>query len=91
MLAGHEVVPPLLAAAEDALTELDWPTATLPYVARVAPGWQMQRVWQLPADLATDPPGLDAGSRASAPPPTSCASRLRAPARALPAERRRWR
>ena len=58
VLAGHEVVPPLLAAAEEALTKLDWPTATLPYVARVAPGWQMQRVWQLPADLALDPPAL---------------------------------
>ncbi len=56
-LAGHEVVPPLLAAAEDALARLDWPTATQPYVARVAPGWQMQRVWQLPADLDTAPPG----------------------------------
>ena len=58
VLAGHEVVPPLLTAAEDTLTKLDWPTATQPYVARVAPGWQMQRVWQLPADLALDPPGL---------------------------------
>jgi alpha-mannosidase len=62
VLAGHEVVPPLLTAAEAALTRLDWPTATQPYVARVAPGWQMQRVWQLPRDLPADPPGLDAGA-----------------------------
>jgi alpha-mannosidase len=65
VLAGHEVVPPLLAAAEEALARLDWPTATLPYVARVAPGPQMQRVWQLPAGLALDPPGLDAGQGAA--------------------------
>ena len=66
VLAGHEVVPPLLTAAEDAMSELDWPTATLPYVARVAPGWQMQRVWQLPADLATEPPGLEPAHRVAA-------------------------
>ena len=46
VLAGHEVVPPLLAAAEDALARLDWPTATAAYVARVAPGRQIA------ADLA---------------------------------------
>ena len=87
VLAGHEVVPPLLAAAEDALAELDWPTATLPYVARVAPGWQMQRVWQLPADLATDPPGLEPRARRRRRHRLPARAPAR-PARPLPADRR---
>lgn len=58
-LAGHEATPPLLAAAEAALAELDWPTATAAYVARVAPSVESQRIWQLPADLALAPEGLD--------------------------------
>ena len=52
-LAGHEVVPPLVSAAEDALARLDWPTATAAYIARVAPSAESQRIWQLPADLDT--------------------------------------
>jgi len=64
-LAGHEVVQPMLAAAEEALARLDWPTATAPYVARVAPGAEMQRVWQLPAGLDPAPPSLDEVARAS--------------------------
>ena len=76
VLGGHEVVPPLLDAAEDALARLDWPTATQPYVARVAPGAQMQRVWQLPADLAIDArrPRRLPGARRSRPPSPSCVS-----------------
>ena len=53
------MVPPLLAAAEDALAELDWPSATAAYVARVAPSVESQRIWQLPNDLDTAPAGLD--------------------------------
>ena len=63
-LAGHEVVPPLVAAAEEALARLDWPTATAAYIARVAPGAESQRIWQLPADLDIAPAGLgDAAAR----------------------------
>ncbi len=62
-LAGHEVVPPLLAAAEEALARLDWPSATAGYVARVAPSVESQRIWQLPADLDAAPQGLDGHQR----------------------------
>ena len=64
-LAGHEVVPPLVAAAEEALARLDWPSATAAYVARVAPGAESQRIWQLPADLDLAPAGLGDAARAS--------------------------
>ena len=36
VLAGHAVVPHLLAAAEAALMSLDWPSDTADYIARVA-------------------------------------------------------
>jgi alpha-mannosidase len=65
VLRQHEVVQPLLSAGEDALAALDWPTATASYVARVAPGAEMQKVWQLPAGLADPPPGLDEAARTS--------------------------
>ena len=65
VLEGHEVVPPLLSAAEDALARLDWPTATAAYVSRVAPGREAQRIWQLPPGLDAAPPGLDDGQRAA--------------------------
>ena len=89
-LAGHEVVPPLLSAAEDALARLDWPTATAAYVARVAPSVESQRIWQLPNDLDTAPPGLDAAQRderrrARPTLPRRAAARA---ARPLPADRR---
>jgi alpha-mannosidase len=57
-LAGHEVVPPLLSAAEDALARLDWPTATLAYIARISPSAESQRIWELPKDLDPFPSGL---------------------------------
>ncbi len=47
-LDGHEVVSPMLTAVEDALAMLDWPSATLAYVARVAPSVESQRIWELP-------------------------------------------
>lgn len=65
VLQSHEVVSPLLSAGEEALAQLEWPTATDAYVARVAPGAEMQRVWQLPAELSDQPPGLNETQRAS--------------------------
>ncbi|MCT7378055.1 alpha-mannosidase [Chelativorans salis] len=65
VLQMHEAVPPLLSAGEAALARLDWPSATEAYVARVAPGTEMQKVWQLPAELLPEPPGLDDAQRAS--------------------------
>jgi alpha-mannosidase len=65
VLGGHEVVEPLLTAAENALRKLDWPTGSEAYVARVAPGEQMQRIWQLPAGLAESPEALNEVQRAS--------------------------
>jgi alpha-mannosidase len=65
VLDGHEVVPPLLSAAEDALARLDWPSATAAYISRAAPGREGQRIWQLPPGLDAAPPGLDDGQRAA--------------------------
>ncbi|WP_163266278.1 alpha-mannosidase [Chelativorans alearense] len=65
VLSSHEVAPALLTAGEEALARLEWPTATGAYVARVAPGAEMQKVWQLPAELSDQPPGLGEAERAS--------------------------
>jgi alpha-mannosidase len=65
VLEGHEAIDPLLSAAEESLYTLRWPTATQAYVARVAPGRELQRVWQLPARIAEEPAGLDGAERAS--------------------------
>jgi alpha-mannosidase len=65
VLAENEVVAPLLAAAEEALARLDWPTATAVYVARIAPGAEALRIWQLPAEIDAAPPGLDDSQRVS--------------------------
>ena len=64
-LTGHEVVSPMLSAAEEALTWIDWPSATAGYVSRVAPGAEMQLVWQLPDNLADNPRGLTDSQRAT--------------------------
>jgi alpha-mannosidase len=64
-LAGHDAVLPLLAAAEEALARLNWPSATSGYVARVAPGAEMQKVWELPPDLDPAPAALDETARTS--------------------------
>jgi len=58
-LRGHEAIEPLLDAAERALARVDWPTETRAYVARVAPGRELQQVWELPGALPTAPPGLN--------------------------------
>ena len=63
-LAGHEVVPHLLAAAERALQALDWPSDTENYVARFAPQPGQQKIWQLPESKA-NPAGLDDAQRRS--------------------------
>ena len=51
VLEGHEVIDPLLSAAEESLRKLHWPTETQAYVARMTPGRQLQRIWQLPAGI----------------------------------------
>jgi alpha-mannosidase len=79
VLDGHEVIDPLLSAAEESLCELRWPTATEAYVGRMAPGRQLQRVWQLPAAIAEGPAGLDEAARVSVTSAlASLSSRLRA-------------
>jgi alpha-mannosidase len=79
VLEGHEVIDPLLAAAEESLRKLRWPTATQAYVARMTPGRQLQRIWQLPAGITEDPPGLDEAERTSVSTALAClTSRLQA-------------
>ncbi len=63
-LAGDDVVPHLLDAAEAALRALGWPSASLDYAARLAPSRQQQTIWRQPP-LPSAPPGLDEGQRAS--------------------------
>ena len=63
-LEDHEVLPHLLAAAEDALTGLDWPSDTADYIARVAPSPQQQRIWELP-EMTDRPAALNQSQRAS--------------------------
>lgn len=46
-LGEHEVVPHLIAAAEQTFAALDWPSATADYVARTAPQRGQQKIWQL--------------------------------------------
>ena len=65
VLEGHEVIDPLLSAAEESLRRLRWPTETQAYVARMTPGRQLQRIWQLPAGISEEPAGLDEAERAS--------------------------
>lgn len=64
-LGPHDAVPPMLSAAEEALRELRWPSATAAYLSRMAPGQEMQRIWSLPPGLDPAPPGLDDAARAS--------------------------
>ncbi len=61
----HEAAGPLAGAAVRALGELDWPSATLPYVARVADTDELQNVWELPQGLDPQPPGLSDDARRS--------------------------
>ncbi|BCH56861.1 alpha-mannosidase [Agrobacterium vitis] len=63
VLQGHDVVPYLLDAAEQAFYAIDWPSATADYVARTAPAVMQQKIWQLP-ELKPDPEGLTDAQRA---------------------------
>ena len=56
-LGDHEVVPLLLAAAEDAYRALDWPSDTQNYISRLAPSPTLQQVWELP-ELVDKPAAL---------------------------------
>jgi alpha-mannosidase len=64
LMDGHEVVPHLLAAAEEAFYSLEWPSGTQDYVARFAPEAGQQRIWQLP-QLKDNPAPLTEAQRAS--------------------------
>jgi alpha-mannosidase len=48
----------LVDCAAAALRELRWPSATAPYVARVAETAEMRNVWELPPGLDEHPPPL---------------------------------
>ncbi|MCX5496736.1 glycosyl hydrolase-related protein [Kaistia dalseonensis] len=63
-LGDHEVVPHLIAAAEQTFAALDWPSATEDYVSRTAPQRGQQKIWQLPP-LKPNPAGLRQDQRAS--------------------------
>ena len=65
VLGSHDAVEPLVTAAERAIARLEWPSATLPYVARRATSAEMLEIWELPAGLEPHPEGLDDGARAS--------------------------
>jgi alpha-mannosidase len=64
-LGGHPVVDPLISCAETALNRLRWPSSTGAYVSRSAVGRRLLTVWELPAGLDPNPPGLTAEERAS--------------------------
>jgi len=64
VLSGHDVVPHLLSAAEDALRGLDWPSATADYVARTASSEAQRKIWQLP-EMIDNPAALNQAERQS--------------------------
>ena len=64
VLTGHDVAPHLIAAAEDALRGLDWPSATDAYIARVASSPAQQKIWRLP-ETEPSPAGLNQAERQS--------------------------
>lgn len=80
VIAGHDAVAAMLDAAEAALGLLVWPTATAAYLARIAPGAEAQRIWQLPDDLDPMPAGLGAEGAAGV---IAATEALRAELRAL--------
>lgn len=63
-LEGHEVVPHLIAAAEEAFYALEWPSGTEDYVARFEPQRGQQKIWQLPP-LKDNPAPLSEEQRQS--------------------------
>ena len=62
-LGTHEVVPHLIAAAEDCQRSLDWPSATQEYHSRMAPSPGQQQIWELPP-IDAAPSALDQAQRA---------------------------
>ncbi|GAC1443449.1 MAG: alpha-mannosidase [Chloroflexota bacterium] len=65
VLESHEVVEPMVAAAERALRDVQWPSETHAYVSRRAASSELQKIWELPAGLPLDPDGLSDMERAS--------------------------
>lgn len=63
-LEGYEVESELLAVAERALAELDWPSGTESVLARTQRSKEMLSVWQLPP-LPPEGPGLSEEQRAT--------------------------
>jgi alpha-mannosidase len=55
----------LVGSAEQALAGLDWPSATRPYIDRIAESEQMQSLWALPRELDPHPPPLGEAERAT--------------------------
>lgn len=64
VLEGHDVVAHLIAAAEDTLRGLDWPSSTADYIARTAGTEGQQKIWQLP-ELIEAPAALNQAEKAS--------------------------
>jgi alpha-mannosidase len=62
---GQDLAAGLADAAARALAELQWPSATWPYISRHAGTPLMREVWQLPDGLDPQPPGLDETARRS--------------------------
>lgn len=65
VLDGHEVVPHLIDAAEQALRSLDWPSDTAAYISRTSAAAMQQKIWELPG-LQENPDGLTETQSASA-------------------------
>jgi alpha-mannosidase len=65
-MENEELALPLIEAAERALADLDWPSATGEYVARSASGQELQNIWALPPDLSSHPAGLTDEQRSAA-------------------------
>ena len=64
VLEGHDVVPHMIAAAEETLRGLDWPSSTADYIARTAGTEGQQKIWQLP-EMIDAPSALNQAERAS--------------------------
>lgn len=73
------VAEQLLEAAERALNQLDWPSATADYISRIAESRQQRDIWAPPA-IVQNPPGLSEEERASV---TAASGRLDDDLRAL--------
>ena len=79
-LGDHEVVDPLLTAAERALTRVDLPSRTPDALARAAQRGAFDALWRAPGGLAAHPAALDDATRAAV---RAATDTLRAELRAL--------